>query len=139
MEFKRIQEISKDWWFPTLDRGAGALLHFAVDHGRLNMVQLLIEEEGVPVNQRSHNGGWTPLHRCAQVVHYTHAPFMEIFEYLLQHGADPDLLTYDDEDDSMYETPCSVLDLVVKKVGGASSGIDVLLYCIVCILLLYGL
>ena len=32
--FKRIEEETSDWWFPTLDRGAGAALHFAVDHGQ---------------------------------------------------------------------------------------------------------
>jgi hypothetical protein len=33
-EFKRIEASSGDWWFPTLDRGAGAALHFAVDHAQ---------------------------------------------------------------------------------------------------------
>lgn len=33
--FKEIEVESRDWWFPTLDRGAGAALHFAADHGQV--------------------------------------------------------------------------------------------------------
>lgn len=33
--FREIEEVSRDWWFPTLDRGAGAALHFAADHGQV--------------------------------------------------------------------------------------------------------
>lgn len=33
--FKDIEAESVDWWFPTLDRGSGALIHFAVDHGQV--------------------------------------------------------------------------------------------------------
>ncbi len=33
--FKEIEEESGDWWFATLDRGAGALLHFAAEHGQV--------------------------------------------------------------------------------------------------------
>lgn len=116
-EFQKIQESSKEWWFPTLDRGAGALLHFAVDHGQIDMVKYLVESAMVPINQKSHNGDWTPLHRCAHMVHYKHAPFFDIFEYLLQHGADPSLRTasgYDGKDE--YFPSCTPLDLVVKKV-----------------------
>ena len=90
-DFKQIQEQTKEWWSPTLDRGAGALIHFAVDHGRLDMVRYLVEELNVPVNHQSLNGQWTPLHRCARMVHYKHAPYFDIFEYLLAHGADPEL------------------------------------------------
>lgn len=116
-EFKRIQDLTKEWWFPTLDRGAGALLHFAVDHGRLDMIKYLIEEIRVPVNQLSLNNGWTPLHRCARLVHYTHAPFFDIFEYLLAWGADPAIKTQasKDDDDSADEKDCTALDLVVEK------------------------
>jgi hypothetical protein len=32
-EFSRIEHLDRDWWFITLDRGAGAALHFAVLHG----------------------------------------------------------------------------------------------------------
>ena len=110
--FLRIEAACSAWWTPTMDRGAGALLHFAVDHGRLNFVNYLLEERGVPVNQRCARTGWTPLHRCAHVVHYIHAPFFEIFEHLLRAGADPSLRTY-----SVGQTPdATVVDLVVKKV-----------------------
>jgi hypothetical protein len=104
--FLDIQERTKEWWFPTLDRGAGALIHFAVDHGRLDMVKYLIEELKVPVNHQALNGNWTPLHRCARMVHYKHAPFFDIFELLLAHGGDPELET---------EEGLTAMDLVVQK------------------------
>jgi hypothetical protein len=34
-EFKTIEAETADWWFPTLDRGAGAALHIAADHGQV--------------------------------------------------------------------------------------------------------
>lgn len=88
------------------------MLHFAVDHGRLDMVTYLIMTVKVPINQQSLNGLWTPLHRCARLIHYKHAPFFEIFEFLLQHGADPMLQTADDDDEC---PPCTPFDLVVHK------------------------
>ena len=117
----RIESAASGWWFPTLDRGAGALLHFAVDHGRLSMVKFLVEERKVEVNQRDKSTGWTPLHRCAYVVHYRHAPYFEIFEYLLSRGADPNLLSYGD---NVYDTKggLKTLDLVVKKGDGWGDG-----------------
>lgn len=33
--FKDIEAESQDWWFASLDRGAGAALHFATDHGQV--------------------------------------------------------------------------------------------------------
>ena len=33
--FKDIEAESRDWWFASLDRGAGAALHFAADHGQV--------------------------------------------------------------------------------------------------------
>ena len=33
-KFEEIEAESGDWWGPLLDRGAGAALHFAVDHGQ---------------------------------------------------------------------------------------------------------
>ena len=33
--FEEIEEDSGDWWFPTMDRGAGAALHFAAEHGQV--------------------------------------------------------------------------------------------------------
>lgn len=90
-----------------MDRGAGALLHFAVDHGQLGIVRFLVEQRGVAVNQRCTATGATPLHRCAAVAHYKHAPFLEIFYYLLAAGADPELRTYDG---------AGVIDLAAEKV-----------------------
>lgn len=52
-----------------------------------------MEERGAPVNQRDTGRGWTPLHRCARMAHHTHAPYLAIFEYLLQAGADAGILT----------------------------------------------
>ena len=34
--FEEIEEDSGDWWFPTMDRGAGAALHFAAEHGQVS-------------------------------------------------------------------------------------------------------
>ena len=36
--FKEIEGESGDWWFPALDRGAGACIHFAVDHGQASVL-----------------------------------------------------------------------------------------------------
>ncbi len=40
--FCQIEEQSQEWWFPTLDRGAGASLHFAADHGQVKEVATLM-------------------------------------------------------------------------------------------------
>ena len=88
-EFKRIEAASGDWWFPTLDRGAGAALHIAVDHAQarqaprraqraappltprraaqLEAVRFLLDERGAEVNQQDRELGWTPLHRAARM------------------------------------------------------------------------
>lgn len=111
--FLKIESACQAWWSPTLDRGAGPLLHFAVDHGQLSMVKFLVEQRGVFVNQRCNNStGWTPLHRCAYVAHYRNAPHMDVFEYLLAHGADPALKTYAADG----KPASSILDLAVHKV-----------------------
>ncbi len=112
--FLQIESACQAWWHSTLDRGSGALLHFAVDHGQLAMVKFLVEQRGVPVNQRCNNStGWTPLHRCAYVSHYQNAPQMQVFEYLLASGADPELQTY-----AVDGKPASsVTDLAVHKVS----------------------
>ena len=115
--FLRIEAATQGWWFPTLDRGAGALLHFAVDHGQLEMVKFLVERRGVEVNQRDAARGWTPLHRCARVAHYHHAPFLGTFEYLLSAGADPEIVTF--QSGGGVGAGCGVLDLAVKKVRAA--------------------
>ena len=33
--FEEVEAACCGWWFPTLDRDAGAALHFAVDHGQV--------------------------------------------------------------------------------------------------------
>lgn len=119
--FLQLESATKGWWFPTLDRGAGALLHFAVDHGRLNMVKYFVEQRRVPINQRDRVKGWTPLHRCAYIAHYHHAPFFEIFEYLLSVGADPSLRAYSQEQGTS-SLGTMALDLVVKKGAGWEEG-----------------
>jgi hypothetical protein len=53
----------------------------------------LVEERGAEVNQQDRERGWTALHHAAAQAHITSRPYMQIFEYLLQHGADPALLT----------------------------------------------
>lgn len=35
--FRKIEDETSDWWFPTLDRGLGACLHFAADHGQVGL------------------------------------------------------------------------------------------------------
>ena len=51
---------------------------------QLEAARYLVEQRRVPVNQRDRAGGWTPLLRCARVAHCKHAPFLELFELLLQ-------------------------------------------------------
>jgi ankyrin repeat protein len=84
------------------------------------MVTYLVETLQVPINQQALNGLWTPLHRCARLIHYKHAHFFDIFEFLLKHGADPKLLTADDDEDC---PPCTAFDLVVKKVRRIDSDV----------------
>lgn len=60
---------------------------------QLECVRFLVEQRGARVNQRDVGRGWTPLHRCANMAHHTHAPFLAVFEYLLQRGADAAVLT----------------------------------------------
>lgn len=103
---RAIEAACAGWWHPTLDRGAGALLHIAADHGQLALARHLVEVRRVPVNQRDAISGWTPLHRAARVAHYRHAPCMATFEYLLSAGADAALLTRDGR---------SVIDLAVER------------------------
>lgn len=128
--YKTIQEADRDWWFPTLDRGDGAVLHFAVDHGQLECVKFLVEECNAEVNQQDSELGWTPLHRCARMAHVTQRPYLAIFEYLLSNGADPNIKTYDgrdirDRDDTTEMrtgAPLSVYDVCVEKGRGWRSG-----------------
>lgn len=52
--FKEIEEESGDWWFATLDRGAGALLHFAAEHGQVTLL-----------SQNVSNAPRKSIHSCA--------------------------------------------------------------------------
>ncbi|KAL4855434.1 hypothetical protein ACK3TF_003975 [Chlorella vulgaris] len=131
-DLSRWLEIEKEtelWYFPTLDRGAGATLHFAADHGQLRVAKFLIEKRHVEVNQIDSGRGWTPLVRCARMAHYKNAPYLELFEYLLQQGADPSILSYPSPDPDLYTVhgraalplqppshgPLSYLDVAVEK------------------------
>ncbi|CAK0736733.1 hypothetical protein CVIRNUC_000794 [Coccomyxa viridis] len=89
--FEEIEEDSGDWWFPTMDRGAGAALHFAAEHGQLECVRFLAEHRRVEINQHDLRWGWTPLMRCAHMAHHTNMPYLALFEHLLQQGADASL------------------------------------------------
>ena len=60
---------------------------------QLECVRFLVEQRGAEVNQRDRGRGWTPLYRAARMAHHTHAPYLAVFEYLLQHGADAGLVT----------------------------------------------
>lgn len=142
--FRAIEAAAGHWWHPTLDRGAGAALHAAVDAGALASVRLLLATpRSVPVNQRDArpHGGWTPLHRAAVVAHHTHVPGLAVFEALLAAGADPgatveverDWPPGGEEEGSAATggTPTSspparrtltVLDLAVKKGHGWAPG-----------------
>jgi hypothetical protein len=86
------------------------------------MVKFLVEERGAEVNQQDRKRGWTPLHRAARMcvtaaasaaacaylchvltragdavrrAHSRAFPYLEVFEYLLQQGADASILTYE--------------------------------------------
>lgn len=149
---------SGDWWFPTLDRGVGAALHFAAECGQvqtdirlpthgleafrckstrsshcvllsdpwqivsklsalavcvvqLECVRFLVEERGAAVNQRDLSRGWTPLHRCAHMAHHTHAPFLATFKYLLEQGADANILSAE----GPQSKPVSAVQVAVSK------------------------
>jgi len=85
------------------------------------MVKFLVEKRGVEVNQRDMSRGWTPLHRCARVAHYRHAPFLQIFEYLLSVGGDPSLITF--SENGCVGAGCGVVELAVNKGFGWESGV----------------
>ena len=58
---------------------------------QLHCVKFLVEQRKVEVNQLDLNRGWTPLMRVAHMAHHTTSPYMAVFEYLLQQGADPSI------------------------------------------------
>ncbi|PRW61553.1 Malonyl- -acyl carrier mitochondrial [Chlorella sorokiniana] len=63
--FRRIEAATQGWYWPELDRGAGAALHFACDHGQLEAVRFLVFEyllqKGADPSLKSFSGpGPTP-------------------------------------------------------------------------------
>ncbi len=58
---------------------------------QLHCVKFLVEQRKVEVNQLDLKRGWTPLMRVAHMAHHTTLPYMAVFEYLLQQGADPSI------------------------------------------------
>ena len=58
---------------------------------QLECVRFLVERRRVEVNQHDLRWGWTPLMRCAHMAHHTNMPYLAVFEYLLQQGADASL------------------------------------------------
>lgn len=63
-------------------------------HLQMRCVKFLVEKRGAHVSQQDRAKGWTALHRCARMAHHTHMPYLQIFEYLLQQGADPSIRTF---------------------------------------------
>ena len=58
----------------------------------MHCVRFLVEQRSAEVNQQDLKRGWTPLMRVAHMAHHTELPFLAIFEYLLQQGADPGII-----------------------------------------------
>ena len=58
-------------------------------------MRFLVEARRVPVNVRARSDGATPLHRAAAVAHHAGRDrrAIEVFEYLLSKGADPEART----------------------------------------------
>lgn len=54
----------------------------------MHCVKFLVEQRNVEINQKDHRRGWTPLMRVAHMAHHTELPYLAVFEYLLQQGAD---------------------------------------------------
>ena len=84
----------------------------------MSCVKFLVETRGAHVNQQTAKTGWTPLHHCARMAHYSHAPYLQVFQYLLEQGADPGLCTWkaDPRAKSNLGQPSAALDMVVSKV-----------------------
>ena len=61
-------------------------LHYAAEHGHLDVVKLLLEHGADPNIQN--NSGKTPLHYAALDGH------LEIVKFLLEHGANPNVQDY---------------------------------------------
>ena len=94
--FSRIQAADRAWWHPLTDRGGtGCSLHAAAGACASRSVRFLVEVKKVPVNARARSDGATPLHRAAAAAHHarTDPRAMEVIEYLLSKGADPEART----------------------------------------------
>lgn len=89
--FREIERIDSEWYFPTLDRGAGSPLHAAASAGRLEVVRFLLSERATEINQQDRTRGLTPLHNVAARAHDTTRPYLELFDHLLENGADPNI------------------------------------------------
>ncbi|DBA92937.1 hypothetical protein WJX79_007987 [Trebouxia sp. C0005] len=85
--------MSVDPYFLTQNNGAGAPIHFATTYKQLDMLHHLLNN-GAEVNQRDDNG-LTALHRAAHLAQYD--GYLQIYEYLLSRGADPNILSEDYE------------------------------------------
>lgn len=131
--FQRIQSTDRAWWHPLTDRGGtGCSLHAAAGACSLRSVRFLVEVKKVPVNIRAASDGATPMHRAAAVAHHKDPRAMEVVEYLLSKGADPDARTrgsHGGEDEKEGDSPSSpskrssslslsVLDCAVEKGHG---------------------
>ena len=51
--FKAIEKESTGWWTAELDRGAGSLLHIAVDHGQVGYPVIITNVQGGEQSLRS--------------------------------------------------------------------------------------
>lgn len=86
---------------------------------QLACVKFLVEARNAQVNQQTAKFGWTPLHHCARMAHYRHAPYLQIFQYLLEQGADPRLCTWLPDPQAKTRTgqQSLPLDMAVNKVS----------------------
>jgi hypothetical protein len=122
---------------------------------QLAAVRFLLEERGAEVNQQDRERGWTPLHRAACLYAHIHthnhlsrthmqpcaltaahcflparahsrvAPYLEIFELLLQHGADASVLSYEGWEDlrcGWFGMPQSAFDVATDAGLGWKPG-----------------
>jgi len=97
-----------DPYFWTQDNGAGAPIHFATTYKQLDMIHHILRNCPESLNQRDPKG-FTPLHRAAFLAQFD--GYLEIFEYLLSEGADPNVKTtdYDPYLNPGMKTPCELV------------------------------
>lgn len=86
----------------------------------------------MPVNVRAASDGATPLHRAAAAAHHADPRAMEVVEYLLSKGADPEARTRGrrkregeeagEDGGGKDSSSLSVLDCAVEKVYGREVG-----------------